>query len=291
MNVLFRADSSSSIGIGHVMRDLVLARQYENSNIIFATQNLNGNINYKIEESNYKIEILKSNDIDELKLLLEKLKVDLLVIDHYGIDEVQEKELKNNNPNMKILCFDDMYKKHYCDILLNHNINADVNKYKALVPKDCEVRCGSEYTLIREEFLSEKVKKYIFLAIGGTDTYNMNIEILEILKQVCKIHIYIVTTSSNENLDKLRHYIEGKSWISLNIDSSNIAKIMRKSDFAIVSASVIVHEVIYMDLPYIAIKIEDNQNEIFEYLKQKNECCIEKEYLQESLEKCVRSFL
>ena len=53
-NILFRADSSSTIGTGHIMRDLVLAKQYKNSNIIFATQDLDGNINYKIKEAGYQ---------------------------------------------------------------------------------------------------------------------------------------------------------------------------------------------------------------------------------------------
>ena len=55
MNILIRANSSSSIGTGHIMRDLVLAKQYKNENIIFATQDLVGNINHKIEEENYKM--------------------------------------------------------------------------------------------------------------------------------------------------------------------------------------------------------------------------------------------
>jgi len=59
MNILFRADSSSTIGTGHIMRDLVLASQYKDANIIFAVQNLDGNINHKIVEAGYKIKILK----------------------------------------------------------------------------------------------------------------------------------------------------------------------------------------------------------------------------------------
>ena len=63
MNVLFRADSSSTIGTGHIMRDLVLSKQYLNAKIIFATQDLDGNINHKIKEAGYTLEILESNSL------------------------------------------------------------------------------------------------------------------------------------------------------------------------------------------------------------------------------------
>ena len=50
--ILFRADSSSTIGTGHIMRDLVLAEKYAKKGltVIFATQDLAGNINHKIGE-------------------------------------------------------------------------------------------------------------------------------------------------------------------------------------------------------------------------------------------------
>ena len=141
------------------MRDIVLAKKFKNSNIIFAVQNLNGNINQKIVDSGFKIEILKSNEVDELNILIKKLKIDMLVIDHYNIDYLKEKEIKKINPEVKILSFDDTYEKHYCDILYNHNISANQKKYKSLVPKNCELRCGSKYTLLRDEFYKEKKKK------------------------------------------------------------------------------------------------------------------------------------
>ncbi len=34
MNILVRADSSSNIGTGHIMRDLVLAKQYKNEKFL-----------------------------------------------------------------------------------------------------------------------------------------------------------------------------------------------------------------------------------------------------------------
>jgi len=95
-NILFRADSSSTIGIGHIMRDLVLAKQFKDNNIIFASRNLKGNINFKIIEEGYKLEILEDNNIKTLQRVIEKHNIDMIVIDNYEIDYEFKKKLKEN---------------------------------------------------------------------------------------------------------------------------------------------------------------------------------------------------
>jgi UDP-2,4-diacetamido-2,4,6-trideoxy-beta-L-altropyranose hydrolase len=287
MNILFRADSSSTIGTGHIMRDLVLATQYKDANITFVTQNLDGNINHKIIEAGYNLKLVKSNDIKELDKLIKKLNIDLLVIDHYGIDYKFEKRLKVKNPKLKILAFDDTYEKHHCDIVLNHNISGDKKRYKGLVPKNCELRCGSKYTLLREEFLKTKKQKTIFLAMGGADHSNLNIKILKVLSEFKNIYVEVVTTHANKNLDELKKYIKGKENILLHVNSNSIAKLMKKSDFAIVTPSVTVNEVYFMKIPFIAIKTADNQDDIYKYLKQKKFQTLEK-FNSKKLEKNIK---
>jgi len=273
-NILFRADSSSKIGLGHIMRDLVLASKYKNATITFATQDLDGNINYKILKDGYKVKNLKSNSKKELVKLIKKLKIDLLVIDHYKIDFKKEKYIKEKT-GVKIFSFDDTYEKHNCDILLNHNLGANIKKYKKLVPSTCKIFCGSKYTLLREEFIKEKNKSYkkskkftFFITMGGADTANLNIKILKILKNFENIKINLLTTSANKNLKSLSKYCSNKKWINLHVNSSNVAKLMRKSDFAIITPSVILNEVFFMKLLFIAIKTADNQDEIYNYLLQ-----------------------
>jgi UDP-2,4-diacetamido-2,4,6-trideoxy-beta-L-altropyranose hydrolase len=277
-NILFRADSSSTIGTGHIMRDLVLAQKYAKKgiNIIFATQNLNGNINYKILEAKFKLEIIKYNSKKELVRLINKLKIDMLVIDHYGIGYKKEKYIKEKT-GIKILSFDDTYKKHYCDILLNHNISGNKKKYKNLVPKNCKLRCGSKYALLRKEFIKEKNKIYkpnkkftFFVAMGGADTTNINIKILKVLKQFKDIKVNLVTTSANKNLEKLKSYCQNKKWVKLCINSTTIARLMNKSDCTIVTPSVIANEAYYLNLKIIVIKTANNQNDIYKYLKNKS---------------------
>jgi len=266
-NILFRADSSSSIGLGHIMRDLVLASHYKDSNVIFATQDLEGNINQQILDNGYSVSILKSNDKKELVKLIKTLQIDLLVIDHYDIDYKIEKYIKKKT-DIKILSLDDTYQKHFCDILLNHNLGANSKRYKKLIEKDCELRCGSQYTLLRDEFIQEKKKKVIFIAMGGSDSHNLNSKILKVFNKVSNIQINIVTTTANKNLKELEQFVKNKQYIKLHINSNKIAKLMRKSDLAIVTPSVILNEIYYMDIPFIAIKIEDNQLELFNYLKK-----------------------
>ena len=273
MTVLFRSDSSSFIGHGHIRRDLVLAAQYPKESVHFACRDLPGNL---IEEIPYTTHILKTEDLNELIDLIKALHVDLLIIDHYAFTCKEEKAIKEAT-DVTLLCFDDTYEKHHCDILLNHNISANPKRYTNLVPKNCELRCGSRYTLIRDEFKIEKEKKRekvydIFVAIGGTDATNINIPILKTVPQDLKI--CLITTSANTSLKELENFVKNKPNITLHVNSHKVAKLMNQSKFAIITPSVIVHEVLFMELPFLAIKIIDNQDDIYEYLKKNNLCVL-----------------
>ncbi len=278
MNILFRSDSSSTIGTGHIMRDLVLASQYakKGHTIIFSTQDLKGNINHKITEARYKIELLTSNNREEVDILLKKYAINMIVIDHYGIDYKYEKELKTKHSELTIMALDDTYEKHYCDILLNHNISADAKKYKSLVPKECELRCGSKYTLLREEFYQKfaqkKKSEYInvLVAMGGVDSRELNVKILEVCSRFENIKLDVITTTANKNLHKLQEFVKNSQHITLHINSTEVAKLMHKSDFAILTPSVTVNEAYFMKLPFIAIKTEENQEDIYSYLQNKS---------------------
>ncbi|MCG3675145.1 UDP-2,4-diacetamido-2,4,6-trideoxy-beta-L-altropyranose hydrolase [Aliarcobacter butzleri] len=302
MNILIRADSSSYIGTGHIMRNLVLAKQFSKDQIIFATQDLEGNINHKIKESNYNIEILNNNNFEELNKLIKKLNIDMIIIDHYEINYNFEKKLKEQNSKLKIFVFDDTYEKHYCDILLNHNIYADEKKYTNLVPKDCELKCGTNYTLLREEFLEAKKQKQtikkenrlktLFIAMGGTDHKNLNITILKNIKIVCKknIKVNLVTTTANRNLEKLKKYCKDKEWINLHINSKEVANLMNQSDFAIITPSVTANEAYFLNLPFIAIKTAKNQKQMYKFLKRNNYFILKK-FNESGLKKYLKLFM
>ena len=278
--ILFRADASWKLGTGHIMRDLVLAQRLQEENpkatILFATLPLPGNLDEKIKQSGFGHISLKSHKTKELIRIVKEQNIDLLVLDHYGVDAKKEKKIKHKT-GVKILAFDDTYEKHHCDILLNHNINAKRKKYKTLVPKNCKLLCGKNYTLLRDEFYEEKQKNYrdkknhqsVFVAMGGADHANLNIKILKVVQKFPDLKVNLVTTHSNKHLDELKHYTKNKKNITLHINATNIAQLMAQSDFAIVTPSVVVNEVIFMELPFIAIKTARNQHFTYRYLQKK----------------------
>lgn len=251
------------------MRCLTLASSYNEANIFFATQHLEGNLNNKILENGYKVLDLIDNSFEQLDQIIKNQHIDLIVFDHYEIDSEFEKKIKDANPAIKILSIDDNYKPHYCDILLNHNIYADAKKYKSLVPKYCEIRCGEKYMLIREEFKAEREIKRekiydLLLIFGGADLYNLNLEILQSIES--DLNVAIITTTANRNLENLKKFIKDKTNIKLFINSDEVAKVINQSHFAITTASTTAQEVLYMKVPFIAIKIADNQADMYKWL-------------------------
>jgi UDP-2,4-diacetamido-2,4,6-trideoxy-beta-L-altropyranose hydrolase/UDP-4-amino-4,6-dideoxy-N-acetyl-beta-L-altrosamine N-acetyltransferase len=279
-HIVIRADSSSEIGTGHIMRDLVLATRYPDAKIIFAVRDLPGNINHKIEEAGYAIELLESHVLDHLVDVVKKYDADMVIIDHYGIDETDEQKLKEKT-GVTLMVLDDTYEKHYCDILLNHNVYADAAKYEALVPHGCRLLCGKEYTLLREEFLREKQKGRqnrnepdhleVLIAMGGTDHQNLTGSILRILEDFPNIFPHVVTTTANRHMEVLQAYTNTHPNVTLHINTHEIAKLMNRADLAIVTPSVTLNEICFLEVPFIAIQTAQNQSFMGVYLIQNND--------------------
>ncbi|MBZ7934974.1 UDP-2,4-diacetamido-2,4,6-trideoxy-beta-L-altropyranose hydrolase [Campylobacter molothri] len=266
MKVLFRSDSSTQIGFGHIKRDLVLAKQYED--VSFACLPLEGSL---IDEIPYPVFELQSASIYELIHLIKEYKFDLLVIDHYEIKADDEKLIKLET-GIKILSFDDTINPHHCDILLNVNAFAKASDYEGLVPFKCELRCGFSYALIRDEFYIEAKEKRdkiwdFFICMGGTDIKNISLSIANELSSNKKIAI--ATSSSNKNLKKLKNLVKENPNIKLFIDYDNIARLMNESEKLIISASSLVNEALLLKAKFKAICYIENQRPTADWLAKK----------------------
>jgi UDP-2,4-diacetamido-2,4,6-trideoxy-beta-L-altropyranose hydrolase len=275
-NILFRCDSSSQIGIGHVMRDLVLAnelRKQERGDVLFACQNLPGNINTRISENGFKIIEIQENSEVELIETIGEYDINCLVIDHYEIESPLEMAILDSG-DVKVVVIDDKVKEHNCNILLNHNICSKDEWYEDKVDPDTVLFTGKKHTLIRDEIKlfplpenriigEDKVK--VVVSLGGSDPNNLIPEILNSLEQF-PLDIKVLTSSSNKHLPELKEYCESRAHIQLIVDQFQISELVNRSHFAVISPSVLSAEMLYMEMPFIAVKTVPNQANMYKYL-------------------------
>ena len=173
MKFLFRTDSSNVIGSGHVMRCLTLAKALEvrGAECHFVCRDHVGNMAELITEQGFSVHLLKSSpggsayqtdqngvdpysdwlganwrvDAAQTKQQIRDESYDWLVVDHYGIDQSWETELRTRAK--RIMVIDDMAnREHDCDLLLDQNyVDGFLTRYQTLVSKDAACLLGPEF--------------------------------------------------------------------------------------------------------------------------------------------------
>lgn len=256
-NILIRCDSSSTIGSKHVKRCLLLAKRLkkENSNlkILFATLPLHGNINQEILKSGFSIYSLNGNSIKDLDYIIKGLSIDFLIIDTMDINDFFEEQIKLMNPNLKMLSFDDEFKVHKSDYILNGAIYAKKSDYKNLVLKKSKILCGSECTLLEKDFLKRYKKKIEKKSVGIILDENSNLELSTKLKNyLLEIDEEYKITLFNPN------------------DTKNLAEELAIKEFIICSSDETLFDVLALKKKFINIETSDEQKNIINYLEEKN---------------------
>ena len=184
MKVLFRADASIKIGIGHVMRCLTLADalKSQGAECQFICREHSGNLIEHLRQKGYLVHALppepslemtlmtkddpqteselthsdwlgatQSEDAAECRVAVEEFQPDWLIVDHYALDARWEKALKKHY--RKLMVIDDLAdRSHICDLLLDQTYGRETQAYQPWVSENCAVFCGSKYALLRPEF-------------------------------------------------------------------------------------------------------------------------------------------
>ena len=302
-SLVFRVDSGLSIGSGHLMRCLTLAKNLSKSTklkCIFVTRNHAGNFNDLITLNGYKLMLLENLELDNKVNNLSKwlgasqevdaiqtqtalkemcLKsIDILVVDHYAIDINWEKKFRNIAK--KLVVIDDLANRlHCCDILLDQNIAPNyLTRYDNLVPISTKKFLGISWCLLREDFLMAKrsIKprsklRNIAIFFGGVDEYNATLKLLNNLKRKLVVFnaVYVIVGQSNPFKEEINWFCDKRDNCYYLEQVSNMAEIFSKSDLAIGAGGATTGERIFLGLPSIIFSLADNQVKVSKYLHEK----------------------
>ena len=292
MNIIFRVDSSTQIGAGHLMRCLTLADEFKKQNhkITFVCRGLAGNlislIKYSVlalskdddfQSDDLYLNWLGASQEQDAKHTLEVIpkNTDLLVVDSYALDVTWHKQLR---PYVrKIMVIDDLADRNFdCDSLLNQNLGSKKEDYKNKAPNDCQLLLGCEYALLRSEFSelrgkalekrsSTKAIKSILISVGGSDVNNLTYDILQDIPD--QLIITVVLGASSPNNKIIQEYAKGKN-ITVIVGSKNMAELMLDADLSIGAGGATSWERCCLGLPTLLFVTANNQLKIAENLEK-----------------------
>lgn len=264
--ILFRCDSSNSIGTGHVTRSLALAEE-------FLTTGWEVDFCGSFVEPKWLNEFLNSNQ--EIKLInIKNLKInhskyDVVCFDSYFISPEEYKFISSLGI-FRIWIIDDNSPHFEADLYISYL----PEKYLSDFFKDKNKLFGLQYTLIRKsvrEIVKGKIRK------NKQDLNNKTLAILtggienKILTQLFIKNIKLINPYLNllTNLNEIKH-IE----IKINDKITNISKnpnLFSKlidCDYIISPASVTSLEVIYSRIPLAVYGIMENQKITYKFLTE-----------------------
>lgn len=303
MFIVFRVDANTTIGTGHVMRCLALARALaaRGSTCLFMCRtNGLGTLSERIRQDGHQLATLPEGAIsppDELaharflphgqaadalaslEILTHFPPPDWLVVDHYALDIRWESAIRP--ATAKILVIDDLADRdHDCDALLDQNLrpHAEANPYIALTPSHCCHLLGPSHALLRPEFSIARRPRTaeagtttrLLVMFGGADREDLTSRTVRLLAPLFpKAAIDVVVGPLYAHHEHLAKSLAILPEATLHQNPANVASLMADADIAIASPGTTSWERCALGLPSITLAVADNQVAMAEELARR----------------------
>ena len=307
MRILIRADASVAMGSGHIMRCLTLADRLraEGASVSFLSRCFPGELSALVRSRGHEALMLTApeqeyqanpndlkhaawlgvswqEDLQEAKSTLGAHKYDWLIVDHYALDYRWESSMRAHAE--QIFVIDDLADRtHDCDLLLDQTFGRQESCYASLVPESCEQLLGSDYALLRPEFLSLRERAFkrrasfnqietVLVAMGGADPDNVTQKALHGLAQInwaVKPRIQVVLGSQAPHWQQIRRLAANTDLeIEVHRGVSNMAEFMYSADLALGASGTTSWERCCLGLPSLVTVTAENQNDISAHLEK-----------------------
>jgi UDP-2,4-diacetamido-2,4,6-trideoxy-beta-L-altropyranose hydrolase len=286
--LLIRADATSELGAGHVMRCLALAQAWRDAGgrALFAMAQAPPAIKQRLRAESCEVVYISAQpgseeDGRETLRLAQEHKADWVAVDGYQFGSDYQRNLKA--AGFKVFFVDDYgHSEHYyADVVLNQNVSADEKLYQN---REAYTRLlmGTKYCLLRREFTAwrewerdiPKVGRRVLITMGGADPQNVTGRVMQGLGLVQRgdLEATIVVGGSNPHFEALQS-AAGHKGIALSRDATNMAELMAKADIAISAAGSTCWELCLLGLPALSIDVADNQKAVARELDRRG-CAI-----------------
>lgn len=300
--IAFRTDASLAIGTGHVMRCLTLADALKARQVAchFICREMPGHLIDAIRQRGHETHVLPRaetatsvtedtqgpahadwlttdwrTDARQTLALLETLRPEWLVVDHYALDARWQDATRSGYGRLFVI--DDLADRpHTADLLLDQNLGRDARDYAALVPSACECLIGPRYALLRPEFAEYREASLarrqrpslgnILVTMGGIDKDNATGRVLEALES-CPLPprctLSVVMGANAPWLASVQAQALEMPWeTEVAVNVNDMARRMSQADLAIGAAGSTSWERCCLGVPTLTVVLADNQREV-----------------------------
>lgn len=287
MQVIFRVDTSTQIGTGHVMRCLALAQAWQDTQgqPVFVMTTAVPALEKRLQSEGMQVVHLTTepgslDDAKQTAALAHQFEASWIVVDGYHFGGEYQKILKQSK--LHLLFIDDYghAEHYYADFVLNQNISADEQWYQNREPYT-QLLLGTRYVLLRREFWQWQgwqrtvppVAKKVLVTLGGADPDNVTLKVIQSLQivEVEELEAVVVVGGSNPHYENLKIAVHDSRYpIQLQQNVTNMPGLMAWADVAISAGGTTCWELAFMGLPSILLILADNQRAIAQKLATLN---------------------
>ncbi len=268
--VLFRADGSKDIGLGHIVRSLALVEMLGNDfRCVFITRDAGAQVKDMISQYCELWELPVYNSPEEEAVALKSMvdRNDILVLDFYEFCE--EYQLKLKPVVCNLVAIDDKAAVHfYTDLIINHGSGGREELYRK--EKYSRLLSGFPYLLIRKPFRDAakqkrtiKAVKTLFVCLGGADPFNITIKAVQAASQCNFLEkIIIVTGTAYTNHTALKAVLDNcplQITHADNVGAAEMVRLISSCEIAICPSSSISLEVCSVRAGLLTGTVIDNQ--------------------------------
>ncbi len=275
--LILRADASSEIGVGHVMRCLALAQAWQDAGgeACFAWSELPERLIARLERERcaprrLHVVVGSSEDADQTARYTRACGASWVVVDGYRFSTAYFEQLREHG--LKVLAIDDMaHLDHYpVALLLNQNLSARAELYADRLAATTPRLFGPRFSLLRREFrtvsapprASTALPRRVLVTFGGGDAENFTARILENLSASGRTELDVVALvgAANPHVETLRAIAAAAPFAcAVRVAVEDVAAVMAWADVAISAAGSTVWELASLRRPALIGAHETNQ--------------------------------
>lgn len=261
--ILFVVDAGPSVGGGHVMRSLTLARALEAQGARAA-----------FVGPPAVSELLDAFAPDTARIAAEDLAAaavresfDAIVFDHYGLSEPDHRAMAQGRP---VLVIDDLANRPLgADLVLDSGPARRAEDYNGLTRAHARLLLGPTFAPVRPEFAAlrepalawrgEPVQR-ILIAMGLTDVGGVTARVVERIRpKVNDIGLDIVLGGAAPSMPGLAKVARRDPRLLIHVDTPHMARLTAEADIGVGAPGSSTWERCVLGLPSLLVVLADNQ--------------------------------